>query len=148
MTERVSFRLPSLQIGHPLVCKGWEWSKPHIQDGRAVIVEYRLETRSDAQNRLLHALFGDTAKQAAWAGKPRKPAQWKHLFVSGHTVATKEEVEILPGLEGEFLNIRESTAGMGKQRMASLLEYVMAWCADNNVELREARQWLTDGRWA
>lgn len=32
--------------------------------------------------------------------------------------------------------------------MTSLLEYVMAWCAQNNVELREARQWLNEGRWA
>ena len=33
---------------------------------------------------------------------------------------------------------------MGKARMASLLDYVMAWCANNNIELREAAQWDVD----
>lgn len=33
---------------------------------------------------------------------------------------------------------------MGKARMASLLDYVMAWCAQNGVELRDARQWVDE----
>lgn len=148
MTEKVIYRLPSTRLGHQLVSQGWGWAKEQILQERPVIVEFRLETRTDAQNRLLHALFGDTAKQAQWGGKARRPEQWKTLFVSGHAVATQQEIEIVPGLEGEFLNIRESTASMGKRRMASLLEYVMAWCAQNNVELRDARQWLNEGRWA
>ena len=36
----------------------------------------------------------------------------------------------------------KSTARMGKARMASLLEYVMAWAAEHGVELRDARQWV------
>ena len=77
-------------------------------------------------------------------GQKRTPAEWKVLFVSGHSVATKQGAELVPGLEGEFLNLRESTARMGKARMASLLDYVMAWCAQNGVELRDARQWVDE----
>ena len=66
------------------------------------------------------------------------------LFCSGHAVATKCGAELIPGLEGEFLNVRESTAKMGRARMASLLEYVICWCANNNVELRDAAQWAVD----
>ncbi len=36
------------------------------------------------------------------------------------------------------------TARMSKARMASLLEYVISWAADNGVELREARQWVDE----
>ena len=74
-------------------------------------------------------------------GQKRTALEWKLLFVSGHSVATKQGADLVPGLEGEFLNLRESTARMGKARMASLLDYVMSWAIDHGVELREARQW-------
>ena len=45
---------------------------------------------------------------------------------------------------GFLLNLRESTARMSKARMASLLDYVMAWCADHDVELKDAQQWVVD----
>lgn len=83
--------------------------------------------RSLDQNAKFHAICEEMAKIGAkWAGKERDSAQWKVLFVSGHTVATKGEVEIVPGLEGEFINIRESTAKMNKQRGSSLIEYSTA----------------------
>ena len=62
-------------------------------------------------------------------GKPRSAAQWKVLLVSGHAVATKNEAEIVPGLEGEFVNLRESTALMSVKRSSSLIEYATAYLA-------------------
>jgi hypothetical protein len=59
------------------------------------------------------------------------------LLVSGHAVATKLGAEIIPGLEGEFVNIRESTARMTKARSSSLIEYALAWCADNGYVLSD-----------
>ena len=53
--------------------------------------------------------------------------------MSGHAVATKAEVEIVPGLEGEFINLRESTALMSVKRSASLIEYTLAYCASNSI---------------
>ena len=141
--NRLVLRLYNAQQGHQAIKQAWEFAKGWIMgSGGAMVLEVRPETRSDRQNKLLHALFGDVSKQAEWMGKKRSPEEWKLLFVSGHSVATKQGADLVPGLEGEFLNLRESTARMGKARMASLLEYVMAWCAENCVELREARQWV------
>ena len=106
-----------------------------------VHVEFKLETRTDRQNRLLHALFGDIAKQVEFAGKQRTPEQWKQILVIGHGIATKEECEIVQ-IEGEAVALRESTAKMTKRRMASLLEYCLAYCAENGIELRDSRQWM------
>lgn len=142
MSERLSLRLHNAQQAHGAIQQAWHFAKGWLGAGGArLVLEVRPETRSDRQNRLLHALFGDVAKQALWMGQKRTPAEWKVLFVSGHSVATKQGAELVPGLEHEFVNIRESTARMSKARMASLLEYVMAWCAMHGVELREARQW-------
>lgn len=93
-------------------------------------------TRSLDQNAKFHALVDDIASSGAkWMGQERTAAQWKVLFVSGHAVATGKGAEVVPGLEGEFVNIRESTASMSKERGSSLIEYTLAWCAQNGVEV-------------
>lgn len=43
--------------------------------------------------------------------------------------------DMVPGLESEFVNLRESTANMSVARSSSLIEYVVAWCAMNDVRL-------------
>jgi hypothetical protein len=93
-------------------------------------VEVRAPKRSLDQNAKFHAICSDLARaRVEWAGKPRTADEWKVLLVSGHAVATKEGAEVVPGLEGEFLNIRESTATMSKARGSSLIEYSQAFAA-------------------
>lgn len=97
--------------------------------------------RSVDQNAKLHAVLTDLARSPlTWAGKRRSVDEWKMLVVSAHAVATKETGEIIPGLEGEFVAIRESTAQMSVKRASSLIEYVLAFCAQHGVELRETER--------
>lgn len=94
--------------------------------------------RSLDQNAKFHAICSDlAASKTPWMGKPRDAAAWKVLLVSGHAVATKEGAEIVPGLEGEFVNLRESTARMSKRRGSSLIEYALAFCALHGVQTHE-----------
>ena len=101
------------------------------------IVRITPETRSLDQNAKLHAMLTDISKQAKYLGAKRDLEFWKGLFVSGWQIATGERPEIVPGLEGEFINIRESTTTLGVKRMASLIEYVTAWAVSNGVRLTE-----------
>ncbi|MDK4720090.1 recombination protein NinB [Rhizobium sp. CNPSo 3968] len=95
-------------------------------------------TRSLDQNAKFHAICTDIAKShMSWAGKRRDADEWKVLLVSGHTKATAGEVEFVPGLEGEFVNIRESTAQMSVARAASLITYALAFCDTNGIHLTE-----------
>jgi hypothetical protein len=96
-------------------------------------VECRPPKRSGSQNDKFHAMCSDIARQCLWGGKRRTKDQWKVLLVSGHAHATKEGAEIVPGLEGEFVNIRESTATMSKARGSSLIEYTLAWGTQQGV---------------
>ena len=113
-------------------CQEYAWDAP--EGTRAVFSE---QTRTLDQNAKFHALVEDIAKSGIeWMGKARSAAQWKVLLVSGHAVATKEGSEIVPGLEGEWINIRESTAAMSKKRGASLIEYTLAFAAMNDVRLQ------------
>lgn len=106
-----------------------------------VVAREKKDTRTADMNAKFHAICGDIAKSGAlWAGKKRTAVQWKVLLVSGHAVATNDAAEIVPGLEGEFINIRESTALMSIKRGSSLIEYAIAWCAMNNVRLSAKEQ--------
>lgn len=94
------------------------------------VIKVQPPTRTLDQNAKFHAICADLAG-LPWMGKPRSAADWKVLLVSGHAVATKEAAEVVPGLEGEFVSIRESTASMSKKRGASLIEYAQAFAAQH-----------------
>ena len=92
------------------------------------VVRISEPTRTSAQNDKFHALCSDLERSGReWAGKRRTAEQWKVLLVSGHAVATKHGAEMVPGIEGEFCNLRESTARMSKSRLSSLIEYAEAF---------------------
>ena len=100
------------------------------------VIEVKEPTRTLEQNAKFHAMCSDVAKSGVlWMGRQLLAAQWKVMFVSGHAIATGVGADILPGLEGEFVNVRESTARMSKKRGASLIEYVLSWCAENEILL-------------
>lgn len=84
-------------------------------------------TRSLDQNAKFHALCNDASKTMTYMGRVLKTDQWKVLFISGHAIATGIGADMIPGLEGEFVNLRESSAQMGVNRMASLIEYTQAY---------------------
>lgn len=90
------------------------------------VVEVKPATRTTDQNALLHALLQQLDGRE-WFGKARSIDEWKVLMVSAHAAATKRDSEVVPGLEGELVAIRESTARMTKSRLSSLVSYIQAW---------------------
>lgn len=95
------------------------------------MVEVKPRNRSLDQNAMLHALFAEASKKATWQGRTLTPTQWKVLFISGHAIATGLGADMVPGLESEYVNVRESSAHMSISRMTSLIEYINAWMAEN-----------------
>lgn len=110
-----------------------------LDNERPITIRISDYKRNIDQNAKFHALLGDIARQVKWCGKQLKPEQWKVLLISGHAVATKQEAEVVPGLEGEYVNIRESSAEMSVGRMASLIEYTVAWATGQGVRLTDRR---------
>ena len=105
--------------------------------------------RSNDQNAKFHAMLTDLSRSPVkWAGKRRSVEEWKAIVISGHSVATGNGGEVIPGMEGEFVAIRESSANMTVRRAASLIEYLLAFCVTNNVEFHETeRCGFLDGRY-
>lgn len=105
------------------------------------IVRLSEPKRSLDQNAMFHAILTDIARSGMqWAGKRRTVDEWKMLLVSAHAVATQQAGEVIPGIEGEFVAIRESTASMTVARATSLIEYTLAFCAEHGIPLTEAKR--------
>ena len=67
--NRLVLRLHNAQQGHQAIQQAWAHAKGWLlAGGQRLVLEVRPETRSDRQNRLLHALFADVAAQALWMG--------------------------------------------------------------------------------
>ena len=135
MSDKQSFRLVH-SAARKMACEAVN----NAPDGYECQVKER--TRNSDQNAKFHAMLGDVSKQLQYMGKPRTPAQWKVLFISGYAIATGLGAEVVPGIEGEFLNIRESSAQMGVKRMASLIEYVMAYGSSNGIRWSAPEDYL------
>ena len=111
----------------------WEAAGKLLEANDSIYVEVREKTRTLEQNAKLHAMLSDIARQKEFGGQKRTIEQWKMIFISGHRIATGGTAEMAVGLEGEVINLRESTAQMGVQRLASLISYIDAWAAENGV---------------
>lgn len=122
------------QLTHKLARERAKQAIDTAQEGWVVTIAE--PTRKEAQSARFHAICTDLARSdKMFQGKRRNKDEWKLLLISAHSHVTKQGSEIVAGLEGEWLNIRESSARMGIKRMASLIEYAEAWCAMNEVKL-------------
>ena len=131
------YKIVSDQVRQHIICRIRE-----ADFGKVVIVQD--PTRTLDANARLHAMLTDISRQAQYMGKPRTVEFWKGLFVSGWAIATGQRPEIVPGLEGEFIAIRESTATMSGKRLASVMEYIEAWAINEGIRFRaaEVTEWL------
>lgn len=130
------------QQGYQAILGLWPLIKSHLMAGQKLAIEVKEMTRSNEASAKFHAICGDFERsRVPWAGKPRTAIEWKVLLISGHAVATKQGAEMVPGLENEFVNIRESSARMSIARMASLIEYSQAMASHLGVRL-SAPEWM------
>ncbi|WP_136439572.1 recombination protein NinB, partial [Haemophilus influenzae] len=73
-------------------------------DKKPLVVKIQPITRNLEQNAKFHAMCQDVANQAEFMGRKLTMEQWKVLFISGHAIATNQKADVVPGLEGEFVN--------------------------------------------
>ena len=142
--NRLVLRLHNAQQAHSAIQQAWAHAKGWLLGGgQRLVLEIKPETRSDRQNRMLHAMLGDIATQVEWAGKKRDAEVWKRLLVAAWCRARREQVELLPALDGHGVDIVfRRTSQLTRGECVELCDFIGAWCAEHGVELREAQQWV------
>ena len=130
MTDRLTLSLFEPTQAHRALTHVWTNAKAALMAGHRLTLELRPEKRSDAQNRLLHALLSDISKQKEWAGAKRDVDTWKRLLTAAWLRSRGEPIEMLPALDGNGIDIVfRKTSQLTKAECAELSEFVMAWAA-------------------
>lgn len=105
MSEAKTIRLYSPAQAGQALPQVWQWMKAMLVAGHRLVLEVKPETRSGQQNRLLHALLGDIARQVEWAGQRRDAEVWKRLLTAAWLRARGESVEVLPAIDGHGVDV-------------------------------------------
>jgi hypothetical protein len=96
------------------------------------IVEIKPQTRSLDQNARLWAMLSDVSKQVEWHGQKLASEDWKHIFS-----ASLKQQRAVPGLDGGFVVLGQSTSKMSIREMSDLMELISAFGAEHNVRWSE-----------
>ena len=144
MADRLALRLHNAQQAHGAMQQAWAHVKGWLcAGGASLVLEVKPETRSYRQNRFLHAMLGDIAAQVEWAGKKRDAEVWKRLLVAAWCRARREQVELLPALDGHGVDIVfRRTSQLTRAECAELCDFIQAWAVEQGVELRDAVPWI------
>lgn len=146
MPDRLVIRCwEPVQAHRAITNQAWPLLKVHLMAGRRMVVEVREETRSLAENAMLHALLSQISREVEWAGKKRDAEVWKRLLTAAWMRARGEHIEMLPALDGHGVDVVfRRTSQLTRSECAELIEFVMAWASNNGVELRDDREWVVD----
>lgn len=93
-----------------------------------VIVTLGREKRSLSQNARLWATLTDVADQVEWYEQKLTPEDWKHIFSASLT-----RQRAVPGIDGGFVVLGQSTSKMNKDQFRDLLELINAFGSQHNV---------------
>jgi hypothetical protein len=128
-----STTLHNAQQGYDTLAKLWAWAKPRLLQGQKLTLSVGEEKRTSEQNRLLWAMLGDVSRQVVWHGQRLAPEDWKHVFS-----ASLKKQRVVPGLDGGFVVLGQSTSRMSKAEFSELVELIQAFGAQQGVEFSDA----------
>lgn len=113
-----------------------------LRNGLAVEIivrEYRTK-RTIEQNAMLHGICGEIAKVRPWAGAMLDAEGWKRLLVDAWLRESgKAQCRAVPSLDGQsVVMLGKQTSKMTVAELSELIEFALAWAANNGVTVRYA----------
>jgi len=117
----------------------WPKVKAALAAGRKLTLEVKDASKSREQEEKYHAIIGDIAKQAKHMGSKWGAEDWKRLLVDQYARdRMMYGAPILPNLDGTgIVQLGVQTRHFTKEQASEFVEFLLAWCADNGVELNE-----------
>lgn len=98
------------------------------------IVEIKPATRTLDQNARLWAMLTDVSQQVDWYGRKLTQEEWKHVFT-----ASLKRQDVVPGLDGGFVALGQSTSKMTKRELGDLMDLISAFGAQHDVVFHDER---------
>ena len=120
----------SAQQGHTALMRAWsECIKPMLTAGHKMTLEVKKQTRSTEQNARMWAMLTEISDQVNWYGRKLTPTEWKHVFS-----ASLKKQDVVPGLDGGFVVLGQSTSNMTRAEMSDLQTLMEAFGAQQGVK--------------
>lgn len=95
-----------------------------------------LDTRSNEQNKKLHAMLTQISRTQTWAGQKLDVESWKRLVVAAYCREKKMQARLLPALDGQgFDVVYRRTSRMSIKEVSEIIEWLHAWCAEKEIEV-------------
>ena len=110
-----------------------------LDAGRKLTLEVKDAKRSNEQNEKFHAIIGDIAKQAQHLGAKWDAEDWKRLLVQEFCKDKGLPASrVIPNLSGDGIcQLGQQTRKFTKEQASEFVEFLLAWCAENGIELKE-----------
>jgi len=117
----------------------WPKVKSALTAGRKLTIEVKDASKSREQEEKYHAIIGDIAKQAQHMGHKWDAESWKRLMVDKYLRETGfMNSPIIPNLDGTgIIQLGFQTRKFSKEQASEFVEFLLAWCADNGIELKD-----------
>lgn len=96
------------------------------------VVEIKPPTRTLEQSARMWAMLNEVSRQVVWHGRKLTSEEWKIVF----SAALKKQ-EVIPGIDGGFVAMGQSTSKMTKREMADLMTLIEAFGAQHDVKFSE-----------
>ena len=106
----------------------WPQLKSALMAGHKMVLEIKPSTRSLEQNSRLWAMLDEISDQVDWYGRKLTPEEWKHVFT-----ASLKKQDVVPGLNGGFVVLGQSTSKMTRAEMCDLQSLMEAFGAEKGV---------------
>ena len=119
----------------------WQQMKQALDSGVPLVMEITRENRSLPQNALIHSIISQISAQTQHLGSTWDTESWKRLLVDAYTREqwSRTSGQVIPNLTGDgIVQLGLQTRKFTKQQASEFSEWLMAWCAQNGVEIHES----------
>lgn len=100
--------------------------------------------RTDQQNKLMHSIIGQIAKQAMLHGSRWTAESWKRFLIDqwAHESGEMKTIsKVMPSIDGErIVQLGHQSRRFTKEQAISFTEWLLYWANTNGVTIEERRE--------
>ena len=134
----MKYDLDSYEQAQSLMANLWPKVKEALKSGKKLALEIKAQSKSREQEEKYHAIIGDIAKQAQHMGAKWDAETWKRLLVDKYCREIGINSQIMANLDSNgLIQLGQQTRKFTKEQASEFVEFLLAWCADNGIELKE-----------
>jgi len=135
----MKYDLDSYEQAQALMNNLWPKVKESLKSGKKLTLEIKQQSKTREQEEKYHAIIGDIAKQAQHMGSKWSAEDWKRLLVDKFMREHwQSDLTIIPNLDSTgIVQLGIQTRKFTKEQASEFVEFLLAWCANNGIELNE-----------